>query len=302
MNRPINTSNVTTGVASGDAEAAAQVLFGHPDYRVLRRVSDPAALALPVLDADEPLKIGAVVDVETTGLDSTHDSIIELAIQRFKCDRLGRIVEIGQPRSWLQDPGFVLDPEISAITGLSTQDLEGQTIDDDAATGLLCSADYVISHNAAFDRKFVEARLHGATGLAWGCSLANVNWRHLGFEGRSQSSLLMQAGWFYTPHRAGADVAALLHLLSYGVGDGETVLAKLLASADRTTVRLDLHDTGYTINNALKLRGYRWNPWQRTWWNEVDAHDVEAEQLWLQRLGYLRTPNLTELTARERFL
>ena len=80
------------------------------------------------------------------------------------------------------------------------------------------------------------------------------------------------------------------------------MLAKVVAGADRATVRLDLSDTGFTINNALKARGYRWHPGKRTWWREVCEVDVGSEQLWLQRAGYLRTPALTPLTARERFL
>lgn len=302
MTQSINNANVTSAHAPGAAEAAAEILSGHPYYRVLRRVLNTADLALPVLDSDELLRTGAVIDVETTGLESTHDTVIELAIQRFKFDRLGRIVEVREPRSWLQDPGFPLDPQISKITGLTDQDLEGQTIDDDVATKLLNSVQYVFCHNAAFDRKFVEGRLPDAKGLQWACSLGGVDWRELGFEGRSQSALLMQAGWFYSAHRAQADIAALLQLLSHVCADGETVLTKVVTNADRTTVRLDLNDTGFTINDSLKLRGYRWNPWRRTWWVEVDERDVESELLWLERLGYHRTPHMTTLTARERFL
>ena len=188
MNRPITNMNTTTALTPGAADAAAEVLAGHPDFRVLRRISSAADLALPVLDDDEPLQIGAVVDVETSGLDSKRDVVIELAIQRFKFDRLGRIVKVDRPRSWLQEPGFPLDPRISKTTGLSDQDLGGQAIDDEAATDLLRSVEYVVAHNCGFDRKFVEARLPGATGLKWACSMSNVNWHEVGFEGRCGSA------------------------------------------------------------------------------------------------------------------
>lgn len=285
-----------------DVEAAAILLSGHPDFRVLKRISGTADLALPALGADGPFKIGVAVDIETTGLDSSNDIVIELAVQRFKFDGQGRIVEVGLPRSWLQDPGFPLEPEITRITGLTDADLQGQAIDDVAACNLLNSADLVIAHNAGFDRGFIEARLPAASGLPWACSMAGVPWHDLGFEGRSQSALLMQAGWFYTAHRAEADVAALLHLLAHVCNDGDTVLSKVVAGAERTTVRVEAHSSAYELKDLLKLRGYRWNAEQKCWWTEIDEGDLVAEQLWLQRRGYNRSPTLTHLTARERYL
>lgn len=283
-------------------EAAAVLLSGHPDFRVLKRIPGTADLALPILGDDGPFKIGVAVDIETTGLDSANDIVIELAVQRFKFDGQGRIVEVGLPRSWLQDPGFPLEPEITRITGLTDDDLQGQAIDDVAACNLLNSADLVIAHNAGFDRGFIEARLPAAAGLPWACSMAGVPWHDLGFEGRSQSALLMQAGWFYSAHRAEADVAALLRLLAHVCNDGETALGKVVASAGRTTVRVEAHGSAFELKDILKLRGYHWNAAQKCWWTEIDEADLVAEQLWLQRRGYNRSPTLTHLTARELFL
>ena len=50
-------------------EAAAELLAGHPDFRVLRRLGDASYLASPA-PPDTPTRIGAVVDVDTPGLAS----------------------------------------------------------------------------------------------------------------------------------------------------------------------------------------------------------------------------------------
>lgn len=147
-----------------DVEAAAILLSGHPEFRVLKRISGTADLALPVLGNDEPFKIGVAVDIETTGLDSSSDTVIELAVQRFKFNGKGRIVEVGLPRSWLQDPGFPLETDFTRITSLTDDDLQAQAIDGVAACNILNSADLVIAHNAGVDRGFVEARLPAAAG------------------------------------------------------------------------------------------------------------------------------------------
>ena len=42
------------------------------------------------------------MDVETTGL----DKIVELAAQRFRFDALGRIIQVGKPRVWHEDPAL----------------------------------------------------------------------------------------------------------------------------------------------------------------------------------------------------
>jgi len=42
---------------------------------------------------------GIAVDVETTGLDRETDRIIELPVQRFRFNDLGRVIQVGVPRS-----------------------------------------------------------------------------------------------------------------------------------------------------------------------------------------------------------
>lgn len=127
-------------------------------------------------------RVGVAVDVETTGLDSDTDKIIELAVQRFRYDGDGRIVEVGRPRVWREDPDRELDPRIIKLTGLTREMLEGKAIDEEIACEILATADLIVAHNAAFDRPFVDKRLPAVAGKAWACSMVEPDWLELGFD------------------------------------------------------------------------------------------------------------------------
>ena len=280
-------------------EIAAELLAGHPDFRVLRRLGDASYLASPAPRAT-PTRIGAVVDVETTGLDPACDRIIELAIQRFRFTDAGQITDVGLPRSWREDPGFGLDPAITRLTGLTDADLAGHVIDDDAAVAMLKSANVIIAHNAAFDVRFVEARLPAIAGQAWACSLNEIEWPEHGFGGRQLGHLLLEAGYFFAGHRAEQDVLAVLHLLAHRSPSGHPLLSSLIACAQRTTMRVDAIGAPFASKDLLKTRGYRWHATDRYWWTEVPEADAKAEQLWLQHNACEHGARLTPVTWRER--
>lgn len=282
------------------AEAAAIVLAGHPDYRILRRVGNAALLATP-LAVDMPTRIGAIVDVETSGLDPQNDKIIELAILRFRFTETGQITEVDRARSWREDPGFPLNPAVTSLTGLTDADLAGKSIDAAEATAILASADVLVAHNAAFDAKFVEARLPAVAGHAWACSLHEIDWPTHGFEARRLGLLLMEAGYFFDPHRAEQDVLALLFLLAHRSHGGRPLLASLIASAEQAAVRIDAIGAPYASRDALKGRGYQWRQTDRCWGKEVAECDVDAEQYWLAQNNCGDKSRKTKVTWRQRY-
>jgi len=279
---------------------AADFLRMHPDYRVQRRL-------VPVThfhDADPlvPSRIGVAVDVETTGLDREADRIIELAVQRFRFDDRGRIVQVGLPRVWREDSGMPIDPKITKLTGLAAEDVAGQEIDDTMAVDILSSADIIVAHNAAFDRPFVDRRLPAIAGKPWACSMAELDWLELGFEGRALAHLVSQCGWFYEGHRAENDILALLYLLSYGLPDGETILAKLIACSERPTYRVNAIDAPFDAKDRLKSRGYRWDAALRFWWKSIGEQESDVERSWLLSdvYGGYGEPAFIPVTACER--
>ncbi len=264
---------------SVSAEEVACAIDAMDDYRVLRRMVPLARRA------DRPMKDvfvhGLALDVETTGLDHRRHRVIELAMQRFVADRDGVIVDIGRCRRWLEDPGEPLGEEIRGLTGLTDQELAGRSICDAEATSILMDVDFVVAHNARFDRPFVEARLPQGAGRPWVCSMSDVAWREHGFEGRVLSGLLMQMGRFYDAHRADVDVAALIHLLDHRLSrTGATVLGEAVTRASRPTWIVEAVRAPFAAKDALKERGYRWNADAKVWSREVADDGIDDEIAW----------------------
>lgn len=289
------------------SEEMASILEQGGAFRVLRRV-DVTEGVVESGDEFATSAVAAILDTETTGLDPEHDRVIELAIRRIRFDTRGRVLKVDRPFSWLEDPGRPLDPEVTRITGLSDEQLAGQAIDEARAVSLLNSAAVVISHNAAFDRPFVEERLGAARGLPWACSCREIGWREYGFDGRSLGWLLAQSGWFHEGHRALADVDALITLLRHDLYNGITPLSVLMENAQRPGWIVRAAGAHFDVKERLKARGYRWDGSACVWWREVGDEALNFERRWLDDFVYrpdlrpsAEEPDVEEVTWTSRY-
>ncbi|MDE3054156.1 MAG: 3'-5' exonuclease, partial [Gemmatimonadota bacterium] len=244
-----------------DLAAIAARLDASPDYHVLRRFDPPRRYAGPAA-AGESVRTALSLDVETTGMNPRADAVIQLSIVPFTyAPESGRIFEAGDARTWFEDPGRPIPPEIVALTGISDADVAGQRIDDAAVAEALASASLVIAHNADFDRPFTERRLPAFRDKPWACSIRDVRWRQAGFSSSSLEYLLMKrCACFYGAHRADQDARAVVHLLATPFDDGALPMRHLLDSARRGTVRVWAEGSPIETKDLLKARRYRWNP------------------------------------------
>ncbi|HEX7373930.1 MAG TPA: 3'-5' exonuclease [Steroidobacteraceae bacterium] len=269
-----------------DYDELATRLGSHPDFRVIRRL-DPARTR-PTLEGSR-VRRAAIVDTETTGTDATRDRIIELAVVVFEYDaESGEIGRVLDSYDGLEDPGFPIPPESTAIHGITDAMVAGQKLDDARVESLLKQAGLVIAHNARFDRGFLESRLPVFGGVSWGCSWQEVPWSAAGIESTKLEYLAYRHGFFYEGHRAEIDCLALLEVLGQPLADtGGTALKALLESARKPSYRLWANNSPFESKDVLKQRGYRWVPEKRMWYGEIASREaVEAELAWLKDSVY----------------
>ena len=205
------------------------------DYRVLRRLV-PRALSKPPV---EDFKMGTLLDFETTGLDTTKDEVIELGMVKFSYSGRGEVTAVVDTFSSFNQPSKSIPSEVTALTGITNEMVSGQRIDPDAVSSFVSNSDFVIAHNANFDRKFAERGWPIFTEKCWACSAQEVEWRNYGFDGSRLGYLLAGVGYFHEAHRAVEDCQALLEILARQLPEtNTTALAVLLERARRTTFRI----------------------------------------------------------------
>lgn len=288
-----------------DLEEIAAVLEATGRFRVLRRLAEPVPAPAPA----DLFRRGLFVDVETTGLDATTDTVIELAMVPFGYRADGEIVWVGQAYSGLRDPGFPIPEAVSRLTGITDAAVKGMAID--AATVEIAAREsaVVVAHNCAFDRAFCERLWPVFRDKPWACSLKEIEWSAEGFEGAKLGQIAAGFGFYFDSHRAADDCYAGVEILRRKLPrSGSTAFATLLASARRTTARISAGDTPFAAREALKQRGYRWHPGSpdrpKCWFVERGEQDVVAEIAFLRERVY-RKPNpdisFVKLTAYERY-
>lgn len=282
-------------------EAMARQLEASPDYRVSRRLHQPDVFLPP---DGRPLVRGAIVDTETTGLSAATDKIIELGMLIFEYSpETGEVYRIVERYGALEDPGIPIAPVITDITGITADMVRGQRIDDDHVERLLQGCAIVIAHNAAFDRPFLEARLHVFASYPWACSLKDIDWSAEAMGAGKLDYLAYRYGFFFDGHRAINDCEALLEIVRLPLPvSGYPGMWELDAALAYKSYLICADNSPYESKDVLKARGYRWSG--TVWSTTVDKDDLEGEKSFLAEQVYLNKPatvSVTEVDAYVRY-
>ncbi len=168
--------------------------------------------------------------METTGLNPRWDEIIELAVVLFAWDRKSfQVKGILDSYCGLREPSCPVSPGAYRVHGITSSLLRGQSLDGGRVEEILEKAEFIVAHNARFDRAFVQKEFPRARHKTWLCSLQGINWGDRGFSSRGLQSLLQGHGIsIERAHRAGDDVLGGLNLLNKKQEGKETYLAELL--------------------------------------------------------------------------
>lgn len=280
-----------------------RVPFTLPDFVV------PAQLS--VVDDSTGEFPFVILDVETSGLDSSKDVIIELGLVAGRFSLGGEREVIGSidaVHSLYQDPGFPIPEEITQLTGITDEMVAGQSIDLDLVASLLRGNTLMIAHNAGFDRPFTEnwikasghQALQEALKAPWMCTMKDIPWADLGYKNsRSLEVLMLEHGYFYEAHRASVDALATAFLLF----TNEAALKALLARGRAKTCQISAAGAPFEVKDALKSRGYSWDGDRKVWGTTVLESDLEEEKAFLSELysGGGSRAVVTVQSARQRY-
>ena len=269
------------------AQAMADALDQHPDYKVLRRLVTKKEFH-PTAPG-QVLQRGVVLDTETTGLNVEEDQVIELGMIVFEFDPVqGTIHRVLEVFDELEDPLRPIPAETTAIHHITDEMVRGKRIDDAQVEAIVKSASVVIAHNAAFDRPFVEKRWPIFENKQWACSIRDIDWKSEGVSSAKLEFLLQTQGIFYEAHRAETDCWALLELLSVVLPQSQQpAMLTLLESLNQPQIRLFATGSPFDSKDALKMRGYRWAPEIKCWWRSLSTDKALQEELdWLKRKVY----------------
>lgn len=297
--------NVSPDQNRGRLEQIAVELSESDDYRVMRRLD---VRKLFHEDDGTPVRRGVFLDVETTGLNSDIDEVIELAMVPFDYTDDGRIFNIGPTLNQLNEPSSRVSAKITTLTGITNEQLDGQALDLQAIDSIIDQSAIIIAHNAEFDRPFVEKVSAKFSKIPWACTLRDISWHSEGFDGRRLSDLLAHYLYFFDAHRATDDCLAGIALLTMKLpASNEAVLVRLLDAARKTSYRIFAVSAAFEKKDTLKDRGYRWNTDLRfgpkSWYTEVSEVNFDQEIQWLEQFALPAgaKPVSLKLTARERY-
>lgn len=284
--------------------AMVQTLEQSGEYRVLRRLPSRQSFSAPT----EHTKVGILFDVETTGLDTVSDEVVELGMVKFSYHPDGTVAAVLDTFSSLNEPNRAIPEEAIKLHGITNEMTAGHKIDGETVAAFADGAAVVIAHNAGFDRKFAERYWPIFQTKAWACSVNQIEWRAHGFEGSRLGYLLGGIGMFHRSHRAVDDCHALLEILAHTVsGTDRTALSLLLENARRKTIRIWAEQAPFDLKDELKKRGYRWSPGDegrpKAWYIDIDEVKRDDEIAYLRQSIYLRDVELFEqmLSAFDRF-
>lgn len=310
-------------VIKTDRSFAENVICQDGDRKILRKLNESALQARvdklrseATLPESGTIGVGAFIDTETMGLDSATDKIIQLSVQLFKFDSCGddrgpKVIEIGKNHSWYNDPGKPIPPEITALTGITDDMVQGKSLPKDEIQKVLSNIHLMLAHNAAFDRGFLEAEKirayaeDGAPSL-WGCTYRDPKWGELGVRHANLEALSTANGWFFDAHRADADTLAGVALLV----DQPDVFAKVFDAAKHTAYRIWAEDSPFESKDRLKENGWKWDDSGKmirgkAWMIEVDEMEIDKTLDFLRekvypRKSYLKIPYV-EVAPEDRF-
>ena len=217
-----------------------------------------------------------ILDTETTGLDPAQDRIVEIGAVLWSVRQsciLSTWSELVFGKGNSAEGVNRIPPEALAYGLKLPQALA-------ALHALAQRADLVVAHNADFNRAFIGSNL----GLAWVCSMADVEWPRTA-SGRSLPAIALAHDVpIVTAHRALADCLIIARLFERVVELGHDV-RQLLERAQRPKATYQAM-ISYEDRELAKDAGFKWQKSTKRWVKSMAEEDVAKLEFAVTRVKY----------------
>jgi len=248
--------------------------------------------------------ICTLIDTETTGLNHRQDEIIEVALRQWLYHKKEHLLIAPlKEYSELNEPlKNKISKEITKITGIKKEDVAGKKIDWGVVNQMISDSDFILAHNASFDRPMIESVSEVAEASAskiWVCSLNQVDWEEKGFLSAKQELLCIFHGFHYSGHRALTDIDALANLLLKG-----SYLPEILVNAKVKNIKVDCVRAPFESKDLLKAQGFFWDAPNKFWSKFVPEPELSELKDFLEQKVYPEGKMKAEFTPielRDRF-
>lgn len=264
----------------------------------------PSHLFTKEVEKNSDMGFCTILDTETTGLNHDRDEIIEIAIRKWIYHKRDHyLIKPIEEYSGLNEPvKNEISDAITEITGITKEDVKGKKIDWSIVSRIIFESDFVLAHNAGFDRPMIESVPEVSeisSSKIWACSLAQVDWAKMGFLSSKQELLSIFHGFHYAGHRALTDIDALANILLQG-----EYLKEILLNANTKQVRVDCVQAPFDSKELLKANNFSWNASDKVWTRLVSELGLDEMKEFLTDKIYPKGRMVAEFTPiniRDRF-
>ncbi len=215
------------------------------------------------------------IDLETTGLDAAKDRIIEMACVLWDVEEQRPV----HMMSHLLDISPMTVPaEIERFTGIQNSDLEKFGVSElDALIEmdrLAVHADFLVAHNASFDRGFLYAALKRhdkPSDYSWIDTVHDIPYPST--IGSKKLTYLACEHKFINPfpHRALFDVMTMMEVFkNYPIDE--------ILRLQESPVRKLVAKVSFEEKDKAKNMGFRWDNKSRVWYKEMKEILIEQTE------------------------